>query len=224
MTSTGKFRFSLAKLLGAVVVVAVGLGVLVNATEWWGNLAFSFTLVALGSALGGVVYRRNGARAFWLGFLVFGGGYTFLVAVGVTQPLVTSNVLAFLHQRVRRFQPPWSTESVLTVRLRSDGVVLLNQQRVDLEQIPMKIGDTPNNRVYAYEDPECVEPDFDPGIRSSFYRTLAQIGGYRQSGNPQFFPLAADFNVVGHALFALSAAVLGGLIVRYFYVTRERTT
>jgi hypothetical protein len=51
----------------------------------------------------GTFTRRGNSRVFWLGYAVFGGGYT-LAAVGYNVPLVTNTVLDWFQQlRTPRF-------------------------------------------------------------------------------------------------------------------------
>lgn len=65
-------RFSLARMLGAVVLIALGLAALVNAAAWWVSVAFSVVLTVLLIAVAGALCRTGTRRAFWSGFAVFG--------------------------------------------------------------------------------------------------------------------------------------------------------
>jgi hypothetical protein len=69
-------RISIARLLGLVAAFALGLAVLVNASEFWAGATLLLTLAALLGSVLGVILRgwRGGG---WLGFAVFGWGYFF---------------------------------------------------------------------------------------------------------------------------------------------------
>src|SRR5215475_7161898 len=75
-----KLRFSIAGLMGIVLVVAVGLGGLMSPSPMKAGAIFMMTCGLLGLALVGAIYRRGKQRAWWVGFCVFGWGYLLLVA------------------------------------------------------------------------------------------------------------------------------------------------
>jgi hypothetical protein len=68
-------RFSIAGLMGIVVVAAIGLAALRGASETWAGVMLLFTLGVLLLAVVGVVCRDESERAWWLGFALFGWGY-----------------------------------------------------------------------------------------------------------------------------------------------------
>lgn len=70
-----RFRISIAGLMAVVLIVSIGVAALRSATEEWAGLVTLVTLGALASAVLGVIYRRGGRRAYWLGFTLFGRGY-----------------------------------------------------------------------------------------------------------------------------------------------------
>jgi hypothetical protein len=73
------FRFSIAGLMGAVLVAAVGLAALKNATETWAGAMLLLTCGTLALAVVGAIYRKGVQRAWWLGFSLFGWGYLVLL-------------------------------------------------------------------------------------------------------------------------------------------------
>ncbi len=68
-------RFSIAGLMGIVLVAAIGLAALRNASETWAGVMLLLTCGALALAVVGVVCRAEAERAWWLGFALFGWGY-----------------------------------------------------------------------------------------------------------------------------------------------------
>ena len=75
-------RFSIARLMGAVLVAAVGLAALRNASPIWAGAMVLSTYVVLGLAILCAVLRGRAERAWWLGFCVFGWGYLASWGVG----------------------------------------------------------------------------------------------------------------------------------------------
>ena len=78
-----KPRFSIAGLMSIVVVAAVGLAALRSPSLAWASTLFMVTCGVFGLAIVGAIYRVGVARAWWLGFCVFGLGY--LAVVGFTR-------------------------------------------------------------------------------------------------------------------------------------------
>jgi hypothetical protein len=76
-----KLRFSIAGLMGIVLVAAVGLAALVSPSPAWAGAIFLVTCVVLGLAIVGAIYRRGASRAFWVGVCVFGWGYLALLTL-----------------------------------------------------------------------------------------------------------------------------------------------
>jgi hypothetical protein len=69
-------RFSIAGLMGAVSIAALGLAVLRSGLlDVWAGVALGATCGVLGVAVIGVACRGATERAWWLGFAVFGWGY-----------------------------------------------------------------------------------------------------------------------------------------------------
>lgn len=71
-------RFPIKGLMGAVIVVALGLAALRDPSEIWSGIMFLLTCGVLCLAIVGVVCRQDEERAWWLGFALFGWGYLLL--------------------------------------------------------------------------------------------------------------------------------------------------
>ena len=69
-----KPRFSIAGLMTIVLVAAVGLAALRSPSPAWAGTLFMVTCGVFGLAIVGAIYRVGVARAWWLGFCVFGIG------------------------------------------------------------------------------------------------------------------------------------------------------
>jgi hypothetical protein len=83
-------RISIAGLMGAVLVAALGLAALRNNSETWAGILFLVTWGVIVLAVVGIVCRGGAERAWWLGFALFGSGYMKLVYLSPEQtPPVT---------------------------------------------------------------------------------------------------------------------------------------
>jgi hypothetical protein len=76
-------RISIAATLGWVVLFAVGMAALVNASEFWVGVTFHLTIGAILTGVVGLILRgRRGGG--WLGFAVFGSCYFLLYLLGAS--------------------------------------------------------------------------------------------------------------------------------------------
>jgi hypothetical protein len=72
-------RFSIAGLMGVVVIVAVGLAALRKGSEAFAGVIFLTTSGVLGLAVLGAALAEGRPRQIWLGAAIFGTGYMILV-------------------------------------------------------------------------------------------------------------------------------------------------
>src|SRR4051812_5876178 len=68
-------QFSIAGLMGLVLVASIGLAALRSGSETWAGVLFLVTCGVLALAVVGVACRGAGERAWWIGFALFGWGY-----------------------------------------------------------------------------------------------------------------------------------------------------
>ena len=92
-------RFSIAALMAVVVVAALGLAALRDASELRAGATFLLTCGVLCVAIVGAVCRTGTERAWWLGFALFGWGYM-LLAFRSPFNLPTTALLELLEARV----------------------------------------------------------------------------------------------------------------------------
>src|SRR5690349_20814242 len=71
-------RVSIAGLMVVVSVCGVAAAALARPTDLWAGVMLLVTLALLGFSLLAVLNRREGQRAFWQGFAIFGWGYLIL--------------------------------------------------------------------------------------------------------------------------------------------------
>lgn len=73
------FQFSIKALLGTTAFVAIGCAALLNASEWWASVTCTLVLGVLLVAVLRSVFCRGPSRAFWLGFAILGWAYVLLI-------------------------------------------------------------------------------------------------------------------------------------------------
>jgi hypothetical protein len=192
-------RFSIRSLMAFVVVSAVGLATLRNASDLWAGMMLLVDLAAVGVAVLGAILMRGRERAWWLGFAVFVGGYMAVAISPLQLQLSTTHLLDYVHARVVSSSiatfdvSRFDQSSVLYRIVTSDGGVNLKT-----------VADSVVNSISA----EDLLVSMVPANR---WRSM--------------FPGAANhdqFLRVGHSLFALLAGLVGGMVAVWFYGRRER--
>ena len=90
-------RFKIRGLLVFVVFLAVGLAALREASEAWDGGVLGLTLLVLLASVLLAVHRTGTARAYWLGFALFGWAYFALLEVpAIAARLPTTWALTYL--------------------------------------------------------------------------------------------------------------------------------
>ena len=102
-------RFSIAGLMGVVLLAAIGLAALRTPSETWAGIVLLATLAALGIASVGAICLRGASRAGFLGFAVF--GWIYMAAAfppyGVWPKLPTQSLLEQLAPRIAGIKGPF---------------------------------------------------------------------------------------------------------------------
>jgi hypothetical protein len=103
-------QFSLLTLFGLVTIVALGCAALRSPSELWASSLFTFTIVVLLAAILRAILRRGPARAFWIGFALFGWGYLLLIfgpwfGRCPAPPLLSTEALTYLQAKLHKSQP-----------------------------------------------------------------------------------------------------------------------
>jgi hypothetical protein len=188
-------RFSVARLLAVIALCGVGFAALRSPSHLWASAVFAVALGSLPLALLNAIYRRERQRAFWVGFLVCGAAY-FAATKGpwfrdeFGPRLVTTAALDLLYIRVA--PPPTG----------AGGDPFTWAKAAVLDESGSK-------EYFTFVSPprtqwaEWTEPDRTTGL------------GLQVSKITLVSP--ETFRSIGHSLFTLVLAALGGLYagVRY---------
>jgi hypothetical protein len=193
-----RFRFHLGTLVLVVLLVGVGLAALRESNENWDSGIFSLTLAVLSISVLLAIRRTDLRRAFWLGFALFGSAYLGLSLVPSIEPrLVTTKMLAYLDSKMARSIP-----AELTYIRWLNTLVVNNSQPIHLN---VKKG-TDIGADVTFVDQS------NPNIKPYTIVTppLARFSGTTE-----------NFIRIGHSLFAVVVAFLGGRLSKHLH-TKNR--
>jgi hypothetical protein len=197
-------RFTIAGLMGLVVVVAVGVAALRFASETWAGVLLLLTLGTLGASVLAFQEWTGARRAWWRGFALFGWGYVAL-AMG-----------------------PWASEAIaphlpttlgldaLYARMHPEGeaqpqMMQRSMRRQQVIQQQMSLGySTPMTSTATALEPTGPAPLTSPPPTLLFRFVAA-------NATPEFL------RRVGHCLWALLVACVGGVVGRVLHAHGERT-
>ncbi len=210
-----KPQISIAQLLAVMVPIAVGLAAVTNPTPFWEASIFALTLLMLFAAIVAAIYRTKGARAFCLGFSVFGWGI-YLLCSGVSFEFGSSS-------RYQNISPFWPD-------IEDDGPPLrdLIKNLIDYLQfyratVPRSVGE---KIQVQWGNPSTYYPSSVLEIKDNKYKIRYDSdpqGIYDEwvgAGRIKLGNLARSYRI-GELLFTLLFALTGGLIARYLYATTK---
>lgn len=215
-------RFSIAGLMGLVVVVAVGVAALRSGSEDWAGIVLTLTLGLLGAAVLGAIYRTGPRRAFWVGFALFGWGYLALTYAPwfgseVGPRLATTRGLDLLFARLHPQQPQaaWVTGSVTPYQFYNASP---NSPATTLNQYLVAGSPAGTTTTNATGSPPGATWQAATPTTGGTWQAASQPAGLIFWASP---PDPEPFRRIGHGLFALLAAWIGGRLARYFAAGRE---
>jgi hypothetical protein len=188
-------RFNIASLLGVILFLGVGFAALKESNDLWDSGLFTLTTGVLLVSTLLAVYRRKARRAFWIGFALLGWGYLALSVVpAIESRLLTSKGLAYLDSKVPGRPSPVYSVVLTTTGSGGPG----NQiQNISSQNIALTINGTTTTTS-------------SQGVLKLWDATTGKLlSGW--SGTTE------NFVRIGHSLFALVAAWLGGHLSRRLY-------
>src|SRR5262245_24442865 len=98
-------RFSLAALVGVILLVSVYLAALRQSSTWGAELALTLAIGVLAAGLWWGLFRPGADRWFWIGFQLAGWVYLLVAFSGSSQAqlgsqLITTHLVTSLHERM----------------------------------------------------------------------------------------------------------------------------
>lgn len=181
-----RFRVSVAGLMGIVLLAGVAFAALRNPTLLWANAFFSLYLALLTLAILGAWYRR----AFWKGFLVFGGTYFLL------------NFAPWFNVH---FSPHLLTTSLFDMAYADKHIA-----SPDSDYFPVNGG----SRSWGSLDLGAREPvpwPMIPGHGPTYWSQATRFASMTGAVKSDYFTASNDrFQRIGHSLFGMIAALIGG--------------
>jgi hypothetical protein len=237
-------RYNVTSALAALLFVAVGLAALREADELWYGWLFYPTFVLLLVAVLLAALRTGDRRAFWIGFAVFGWGYLSLSLIPSTEPrLITTKILLNLYKstllrtylyrirviadldRMRAYSLSLDDLLKAMEETRMLGTPEQEQFRRDLRTLEYVRGSYVlgfvNQRYYRPEQWESFILKATAEGEILRLKDVAKV----EMGTPFYAPrwafappgagTAENFFHIGHTLFSLQSAFLGGVLSRW---------
>ena len=192
-----RIRFHLGTLVILVLLLGVGFAALRESNETCDSSIFTLTLVVLSISRLLAIHRTEERRAFCLGFAAFGSAYlVFSLVPSIESRLITTKALAFLDSKVPRSIP--AADALY-------DIVVVNKSRPIAVDVNKGNGNLKNMAVVA-------------GSNRLFSRILA---GPSLVG---FSDTTETFVRIGHSLFVLIAAFVGGQLSLHLCANHSKRT
>jgi hypothetical protein len=196
-----RFRFHLGTLVMLVLFFGVGLAALRESNDIWNSGMFTLTLGILLISILLAVHRAEKRRAFWIGFALFGWTYLGLSLIpSIESRLITTKCLAFLDTMVTRPVPFLS------------GYFEYGENSMDLVVVDKS---QTNSLVRTKRNGDWIA-DVTATAGSNLTRFTNILGGRSLTG----FGTTENFIRIGHSLFAIVTALLGGGLSRYLHTKK----
>ena len=202
-----RVRFSLRQLMGLVTFVAVACTGLLHPSTNLASAVFTATMMLMVVAVLGAVGRRGSARFFWIGFAVAGWGYLWLAHWPDEDD--------YLFERSWQLQtagPLLSTKllnlAFMTLHGEPDG----GGGGGGFMSLSAETEDDGSFEASGLGFSDESRPALDPEPEVRF-----QFGGSSGSSVGNLDSMRSAFMRIGHSLWALVLAYLGGLLTRRFH-------
>lgn len=213
-----RFRFSIRSLLVLIMFAAVGIAALRQASPFWDSATCTLALGLFITAPLWAIHRSGRRRAFWVGFALCGWAYIVASLVPAVEPrLLTTHAFAFLDAKRQALLQ--ATGGAAFADFDSDGtldLVLANGQGQPA------IYQTVEPILSAYKDVTA-----SVGLSTSKPEQNAISVLYSSPKWPWtrlwLVPAGSSesFVHIGHALFAVMLAYLGGRMAGRLYRQRH---
>jgi hypothetical protein len=195
-----RLRFHIGTLIVLVLVLGVSFAALRESNETWDSGVFTLTLVILLTSVLLAIHRTESRRAFWVGFALFGWTYLGLSLVpSIESRLATTMALTYIDSKVpRSMSRADALYDLLVVNDWQSNVLYVNKGNGTFQDVTATVGlDFAGNQGTS---------------NGTFYlNNSAGLWLRGSSGTPE------NFMRIGHSLFALTLAFVGGQLSRCFH-------
>jgi len=205
------FQFSVRQLLAAVAFVAVGAAALRSANSYWMSALWGVVPLLVAVAILLVIFRRGQAQAFWIGFALFGAMYAAIVMVA-----------CWPGSNAPRFDP-LAYHQLWTTQLTDWAYTKMIPENQRQSQIPNPAAQGGGSGMTG-----GMSGMSGPGMpMSGGMGPMSGFGGMPGMGsfvsptiaNPDYIDLVT-FHQIGHALWLVALAALGGKLAQWIYRAR----
>ena len=205
-------QFSVRQLLIAVAFVAIGAAALRNANSYWLTVLWGIVPLLLAVAILLVIFRRGQSQAFWIGFALFGSLYfaVVLVAYWPTPNAARYDPLAY-HQLATTKLIDWAYSKIIPEKQRQSQIPDPTAQGGGIGGMP-GMGGRPGGMPMSGSMPGGMMTGFGAGMGSFAFPTIA---------NPDYVDVVT-FQQIGHAIWLVALAALGGKLAQWIYRTGVR--
>ena len=215
-----KIRFHIGSIVILILLVAVCLAALRESNQIWDSSVFSITLGTLFMSILLTIYRLRPKRAFWLGFALAGWTYLgFTLVPSIESRLITSKALIYFDSKV-----PRSLMARLGYFENHGYFENDNDATVDLyvanSQAHAMVVDKGNGAIAGATPNTGSNSAINRASGNGWVFLLNSVGRWMRGsvGSPE------NFVRIGHSLFALVVAVVGGQVSRQLYAKNRAAT
>jgi hypothetical protein len=205
-----RFRISIAGLLGTIAVLGVAIAALIYPSPLAANAFYSLTLGTLTISVLAAVYHRAAKRAFWVGFATC--GWTYFLAVFGPEPLshvgpglVTTTILNVLYP----YTVPEADASTVLAPVSPPNP----RGNIVIRSVRPRGARTVLTGGFGV----LTGPPTPPPTPWQVWTKPDRMTQFNQS-SPKMFQR------IGHSLFCLIFALIGGVLTRAFRASRDRET
>ena len=190
-----RFRITIKLAMAVVLFAGAGLATLRDPSMWWVGGVLACLIGLLLTACVGAIYRTGRERAFWLGIVVFGGGY--LLLAEVLSRDATGNPVAFINRVLdtRALDPRSAPEAGAKVIAEMNG---------------------------QFRPASVLQIDRTKGAYFVNYDGLAAISNAWLSPAQIRLQNDGDYSAVGNKLVMILVALIGSVAAVAFYDSTER--
>jgi hypothetical protein len=190
-----RFRVTIRSAMALVLLAGLGFAALRDPSMWWVGAVVGCLIGLLLTACVGAIYRTGRDRAFWLGIVVFGGGYLLLAEVLSRDG--TGNPVAFINR-------------------------VLDTRALDPRSAPAAGAKVLAEMNGGFRSASVLQIDRTKGAYFVNYDGLTAISNAWLSPAQIKLPNDGDYSAVGNKLVMILVALIGSVVAVAFYDSRER--